>query len=64
MYSDFHRKGAKNAKKSKNIVWENLQSAELAIVASIGYSGRERYKAFIIIFRDSFAFFAYPTRGY
>ena len=58
MYSDFHRKGAKNAKKTRKIVWENLQSAELAIVASIGYSGREHYEPFFIIFRDSFAFFA------
>jgi len=61
MYSDFHRKGAKNAKKSRKIVCENLQSAELAIVASIGYSGRERYEPFFIIFRDFFAFFA-PLR--
>jgi hypothetical protein len=61
MYSDFHRKGAKNAKKSKNIVWENLQSAELAIVASIGYSGRERYEPSFLVIRVSFAFFA-PLR--
>jgi hypothetical protein len=38
-HSKLHRKDAKNAKKSKKLNGENLQCAEPAFVASIGYPG-------------------------
>jgi hypothetical protein len=37
-----HRKDAKNAKKSRKMAGENLQCAEPAIVASIGFPSIKR----------------------
>jgi hypothetical protein len=55
---NFYRKDAKNAKKSRKIEGENRQCAEPAFIASIGYSGIERYEPFFLVVRVSFAFFA------
>jgi hypothetical protein len=53
-----HRKDAKNAKKSRKIDGEDVQCAEPAFVASIGYPVIERYEPFFPVIRVSFAFFA------
>jgi len=54
----FHRKDAKNAKKSRKIDGENLQCAEPAFAAGIGYPGIERYEQYFLVVPVSFAFFA------
>jgi hypothetical protein len=54
----FHRKDAKNAKKSRKIDGENLHLAEPALVATIGYPRIERNKQLFLVARRSFASFA------
>jgi hypothetical protein len=44
--------------KGRKIAGENLQSAEPAFVASIGYPGIERHKLLFLVVRVSFALFA------
>jgi hypothetical protein len=56
--NNFHRKGAKDAKKSRKIDGENLHLAEPALVATIGYPRIERNKQLFLVARRSFAFFA------
>jgi hypothetical protein len=48
----------KGRKEKQKIDGENLQCAEPAFVASIGYPGIERYEPFFLVIRVSFAFFA------
>jgi hypothetical protein len=44
--------------KGRKIAGENLQNAEPAFVASIGYPGIERHKLLFLVVRVSFALFA------
>jgi len=55
---NFHRKDAKNAKKSKKMNVENRHFAEPTVVASIGYPCIEQNEQLLLIARRSSAFFA------
>ncbi|HEV8645665.1 MAG TPA: hypothetical protein VGR01_08850, partial [Burkholderiales bacterium] len=46
---NFHRKDAKNAKKSRKMADEILQCAEPVFVASIGYPDIERHGPFFLL---------------
>jgi hypothetical protein len=48
----------KERKEKQKIAGENLQCAEAAFVASIGYPGIERHESLFHVIRVSFAFFA------
>jgi hypothetical protein len=55
---DFSLQRRKKRKEKQKNKLENLQCAEPAFTASIGYPRREGYEPFLLVLRVSIAFFA------